>query len=106
MLIEPNIYWEDAVPEMVQSYLPNEYFKNQKKYSKNIKNKELVSKIREDLINIFHEYQGSHMQIGRFYPYLTSRDKEMKSLLYNLKEHLDPKNLINPGSLNFLFEND
>jgi FAD/FMN-containing dehydrogenase len=106
MLIEPNIYWEDEVPEMVQSYLPNEYFKNQKKYSKNIKNKELVSKIREDLINIFHEYQGSHMQIGRFYPYLTSRDKEIKSLLYNLKEHLDPKNLINPGSLNFLFEND
>ena len=42
-----------------------------------------------------------HFQIGKDYPYLKSRTKETRALLYSIKKQFDPKNLINPGSLGF-----
>jgi len=57
--------------------------------------------MRVDLVKIFNNSYGSHMQIGRFYPYFDTRNDDIKSLLCSLKKHVDPKNLINPGSLYF-----
>jgi FAD/FMN-containing dehydrogenase len=39
------------------------------------------------------------MQIGKSYPYMKGRDPRNAEMLKSLKSLLDPKRLMNPGSL-------
>jgi FAD/FMN-containing dehydrogenase len=41
----------------------------------------------------------AHLQIGKTYPYRDGRAPETWALLEGLKKQLDPRGLVNPGSL-------
>jgi FAD/FMN-containing dehydrogenase len=47
----------------------------------------------------FHEKGAVHLQIGRANPYREGRRPETWALLEAIKPGIDPKRLMNPGSL-------
>ncbi|OFA29843.1 FAD-linked oxidase [Glaciecola punicea] len=61
--------------------------------------RQLVEKVRQELINLFHEIGAASNQIGKTYPYITALHSEPASLIKAIKKSLDPDNLMNPGVL-------
>ena len=59
-------------------------------------------KLRELTATILGEWRalgGVHMQIGRKYPYLETRQEPVRKLLEQLKQQFDPMNIMSPGNL-------
>jgi FAD/FMN-containing dehydrogenase len=59
----------------------------------------LATEIRKQLLDIFTRHCSVHVQIGKSYPWLETRDAPVASLAHALKQHLDPASMVNPGSL-------
>ena len=60
---------------------------------------DLVMRIRKELVGIFTRFDSAHVQIGKSYPWLATRDAAIRELIGGLKTLLDPRRLVNPGSL-------
>ncbi len=58
-----------------------------------------VAGMLRDLAGIFREHGAVHQQLGRFYPYRESLEPGTRALLDGLKRVVDPRGLMNPGSL-------
>ena len=99
ILVEPNLYWRDERSAMQESYLPESYLSQKEVYSADPKARAAVRRLREGFIEVYRALGGTHMQIGRVYPYLESRSPEVRALLSALKAHLDPQGRMNPGCL-------
>ena len=54
-----------------------------------------------DLARLFLAHGAVHQQLGKFYPYRDSLTAGSWSLLAGMKAVVDPKGLMNPGSLGF-----
>ncbi len=65
----------------------------------NVEARQLVEKVRQELINLFNELGAASNQIGKTYPYITALHPEAATLIKSIKKSLDPNNLINPGVL-------
>jgi len=52
-----------------------------------------------DLARIFTDHGAVHQQLGKFYPYRESLEPGSWALLEGLKRVVDPRGLMNPGSL-------
>ena len=59
----------------------------------------LVMELRQKVIDIFHDMGAIHLQIARSYPLKQSHDAAGWDMLKALKAQVDPKGLMNPGSL-------
>jgi FAD/FMN-containing dehydrogenase len=55
--------------------------------------------LRLDLTRFWMEQGCAHLQIGKTYRYLESRQAAVRTLLCQIKAAVDPKSLMNPGSL-------
>ena len=60
---------------------------------------EALRTIRRALAQMFMKNGCVHLQIGKSYPYKEGRAPETWALLKSIKDSVDPKGLINPGSL-------
>ena len=58
-----------------------------------------VTELRSRIIESMSRSGGTHMQIGKRYPYLDGLDPGARGLLGAIKNHLDPEHLTNPGAL-------
>ena len=99
VLLEPTFFWEDSHYEIHKKYIEEQHYKKLKKFPQNLTAREAMHKIREDLSNLFVEHGGTHLQIGKMYKYKQNRDEVSWNLLVGIKKLLDPKGLVNPGSL-------
>lgn len=60
---------------------------------------ELVSEIRQELVGIFTAHGSAHVQIGKSYPWLSTRSAPVAALARRIKTAIDPNGMINPASL-------
>lgn len=60
---------------------------------------EVVIKMLTDLARIFMDHGAVNQQLGKFYPYREALNKETWAMLEGIKGVVDPKRLMNPGSL-------
>ena len=58
-----------------------------------------VTTYRDAMLGLFAAAGSAHLQIGRTYPYATSREPATLAMLRAAKAHLDPGGLMNPGVL-------
>ncbi len=58
-----------------------------------------VATITRDIIRTWSEMGAVHLQIGRKYPYLETRQEPTAALLRAFKATVDPHGIINPGNL-------
>ena len=99
VLVEINLYWKDRRTDMIESYLDEDFLKTKDTFSHDPKAWVAVGKLREGLADLFRKRGGTHMQIGRIYPFLDSRTESTAALIRSVKDLLDPDNRINPGAL-------
>ncbi|WP_233995975.1 FAD-linked oxidase C-terminal domain-containing protein [Erythrobacter sp. HL-111] len=59
----------------------------------------LVDRLKGEVIAIFRELGAIHLQVARTYPLRQSHDPQGWAMLEALKRQVDPKGLMNPGSL-------
>ena len=57
--------------------------------------------LRKELSALFTRLGCTHVQIGKSYPYLKTREPATLALLNALKTAVDPRHLMNRGSLGF-----
>jgi hypothetical protein len=63
--------------------------------------RELVQRLRGELVKLFAELGAASNQIGKTYLYRESLDPATDRLLASLKASVDPKGNLNPGGLGF-----
>ena len=98
-LYEPVWYWEDSLELFHERVAPAAMMENLPRFPTNLAGRELVEKMKTDIIDIMYRHGAAHLQIGRVYPYLRGRDEATTALLRAAKDHLDSAGLVNPGTL-------
>jgi len=58
-----------------------------------------MATLRTGLAELFMHHGCAHVQIGKFYRYKDGRDPATFAFLKSIKSALDPRDLMNPGSL-------
>lgn len=99
MCIEPLFYWDD----------PQHFLHNRIDQTSDIAALESFDAVpeatrfafalREQLKAVMKANGAVHVQIGKAYDYLPSREPRVAALLRDIKASLDPESLVNPGSL-------
>lgn len=98
-LIEPVLYWPDELKELHRRSVEPEHWARLPKLPENLESRALATELRRAVIGIFRELDATHLQVGRTYPLQQALQKEAWELLKAVKAHVDPRNLMNPGSL-------
>ena len=58
-----------------------------------------VARISKAIVSAWSALGGVHLQIGKKYPYLATREPATRALIEQLKALLDPDGIMNPGNL-------
>ena len=98
-LYEPVFYWEDGYNITQERLLPAGYQATLPKFADNPEGRALVDRMKNGIADIFQRHGATHMQIGKFYPYMRGRDPHTAKLIRDLKALVDPKRRLNPGAL-------
>jgi FAD/FMN-containing dehydrogenase len=101
MCIEPLLYWEDE-----QHFLHNRIEETSdlaalETFAERPEATEYAFRMRDGFKAIFRKHGCLHVQIGRSYPWLETRQPATAALMASIKDLVDPKRLMNQGSLGF-----
>lgn len=99
VLIEPCLYWRDARNPLIDSTVEPAHLRKLPEHPHNPEIWAFVQEMKTALVDLFFAHQAVHFQIGRTYRYRDSLDPAADVLLVALKAALDPRGLMNPGSL-------
>lgn len=61
--------------------------------------REAVARLTKEIIRRWSELGAVHLQIGKKYPYLETREPAMRALIEQFKSIVDPHGVFNPGNL-------
>jgi FAD/FMN-containing dehydrogenase len=98
-LVEPCFYWPDEQWAVHEHFIEDSHFAKLPKLPSNPAARALVEKLRLAVIDVFGMVGGIHFQIGRTYPLKARSDPAAWALITAVKDHLDPRGLMNPGAL-------
>jgi glycolate oxidase len=98
-LIEPVFFWPDALNPLHRHAVEKAHLAKLKGFDANADSAALVGRLRQGVIDAFQRLGAVHLQIARAYPLKASHDPAGWSILQALKRQVDPRNLMNPGSL-------
>lgn len=98
-IIEPCLYWPDASNPVHAASMEPAHFAKLPTLENNDEAWEFTQQLKQELVDLLYDQGAAHLQIGRTYRYRESLDPAADSLLQKLKKTVDPKDLMNPGSL-------
>jgi D-lactate dehydrogenase (cytochrome) len=98
-LIEPVFFWPGARFALHESTVEAHYLKKLPKLPHDEAAAQMVTTLRDQVLDIFEAHGATHFQIGRTYRYAQTRDPMTLALLKAVKSYVDPKGLMNPGAL-------
>jgi FAD/FMN-containing dehydrogenase len=98
-LIEPMFYWPDKRSIFHERWIEPKVLAGMDAYPKSPETAALMHDIRLGLLDLFMRNGCTHFQVGRLYPYKAGRQDSAYALLEGIKAVVDPKGLMNPGSL-------
>lgn len=100
-LIEPVFFWPEALNPLHRTAVEPAHLAKLKGFPPNPQASALVHKLRAGIVALFRARGAIHLQIARTYPLKDSHDPAAWALLTALKQAVDPRGLMNPGSLGF-----
>lgn len=98
-LIEPVFFWPDALQEIHCRSLEPAHLAKLNRFPANETSRALVGRLRAAIIGIFRDLEATHLQVARTYPLEAASDPRAWQMLQAVKRSVDPRNLMNPGSL-------
>lgn len=98
-LIEPVFFWPDALNELHRRALEPGHLAKLHRFPPNAQAYDLVVRLRKGVIDVFRELEAAHLQVARTYPLQASSDPRAWQMLQAIKAQVDPRGLMNPGSL-------
>lgn len=98
-LIEPVFYWPEARFALHDTTIEPNFLKKLPAHAPNPEATALVREARAAVIDVFTRFGAAHFQIGRTYPFATTRSKAVLETLRAFKRAVDPHNIMNPGVL-------
>ncbi len=98
-VLEPVFYWEAPRTAYYERVLDAATLAKFTDFPPNPAGEALVFELRERLTELFLERGCTHLQIGRTYRYREGLKPEPWRLLEAVKRAVDPRGLVNPGSL-------
>ena len=99
VVIEPCLYWRDARNPLIDRTVEPAHLKKLQVFPHDPEIWAAVQEIKQAIVDLFLAHQAAHFQIGRTYRYRESLDPAADALIVALKSALDPRGLMNPGSL-------
>jgi FAD/FMN-containing dehydrogenase len=99
ILVEPMLYWPDAREAYHERMIAPAHLRKLPVLPANPEAAEAMRTLRQDLTQFWMEQGCVHLQIGKTYRYMESRQPTLRTLLEQIKAAVDPKGLMNPGSL-------
>ncbi|MEL7188638.1 MAG: FAD-binding oxidoreductase [Pseudomonadota bacterium] len=98
-LIEPVFFWPGEHNPLHHHAIEPDHMAKLSAQPNNPEANALVMELRQKVIAIFQDMDAIHLQIARSYPLKESHDDAGWDILKALKAQVDPKGLMNPGSL-------
>ena len=98
-VIEPCLYWPDARNALIEGTIEPSHLKKVPKLRENEAARALAARLKKAIVDIFFAHGAAHFQIGRTYRYRDSLEPAADALLKAIKQQVDPRGLMNPGSL-------
>jgi glycolate oxidase len=98
-LIEPVFFWPDALNPLHRHAVEPGHLAKLKGFPANAQSTALVARLRQGVIDTFQSLGAVHLQIARTYPLGQRHSPQGWAMLQALKRQVDPKGLMNPGSL-------
>lgn len=98
-VIEPVFFTPDALNEIHNATVEEAVLKKMPRFASNPAAAAATADIRRQLLDLFCQVGGIHMQIGKAYPYREGLRPESFDLIKAIKRAVDPGNRVNPGSL-------
>ncbi len=99
-VIEPSLYWKDELGDFRLSLIEPEFQAKWKDIPADLETRKVALGLRDALRDVYDSHGCCHLQIGKYYPYQELMGNEpLKRLLHGVKDVLDPKRQVNPGSL-------
>ena len=98
-LIEPVFFWPDALNELHLRTVEKQHLNSLKGFEENLEIREFVAGLLTQLIILFKDHAAVHLQIGKTYLFAEGLEENSFNMIRSIKKHMDPKSLINTGSL-------
>ncbi len=98
-VVEPVFFWPDEMMDLHRDTIEPSILKKLPGFEKNAAAREMVEKIRQELIDLFCELGGIHLQIAKSYNYREGIKPDNWKLIQSIKQLVDPDKRINPKSL-------
>ena len=99
LCIEPLLYWDDEMHFLHNRVEQRSDIAALAQHTEPPAATRYVHSLREKLKDVMKRNGAVHVQIGKAYDYLESREPRVATLVRQLKHAVDPEGLINPGSL-------
>ena len=97
--LEPAFYWQDEITPLHRQSLGDDVVGPWLDRPANLPAREAVIALRKGVQQVYLELGGVNWQIGRDYPLQQVMQPATWAMLTAIKSALDPKGLMNPGSL-------
>jgi FAD/FMN-containing dehydrogenase len=98
-LFEPCFYWPDEIYPLHVDVLGSALTQPWRSRPAAPAARALVNQLWQEVNDCMDRLGAVHFQVGRAYPHLSRLAEPSASLLRALKAQLDPRGLMNPGSL-------
>jgi hypothetical protein len=99
VLLEPMMYWPGAREHYHERVIAPAHLAKLPVLAANPAAAAAMQLLRDDLARFWMTHGCAHLQVGKTYRYLESRQPAVRTLVEQLKAALDPRGLVNPGSL-------
>ena len=99
MVLEPVFFWPDALMPFHKREVEPQVLRKAKGFPEDLEARATVDEIRKALAKLFLELGTVHLQIGKAYLYSEGLKPASLSLVQEIKKAVDPRGLMNPGSL-------
>ena len=100
-VIEPVFFTPDELNEIHKETVEDSVLNRMSGFPANPEAAAVTARVRKELIDLFCDAGGIHMQIGKSYPYRDGLKPESWRVVQAIKDAVDPENRVNPGSLGF-----
>jgi FAD/FMN-containing dehydrogenase len=99
ILIEPMLYWPGERGPYHERVIAPAHLAKLPRLARAPETADVVRQLRADLGRFWMEHGCAHLQIGKTYRYLETRQPPFGALVRGIKALVDPHGLVNPGAL-------